>query len=228
MFIRLLLCLLRDPFIIIQPYQGISNAQQPCTDPPCPSAPRDFTCRSYLALLPHWHNQLEFLEEFLPPHPFVQATPASSLLWVRSYGCHFFCFSSLEYIWICFCFFFFYSFCMFKNYCNTTENLSPKSVSQYKSELSKGRLLARSNISPLFSPQSLVFRLLALFTSSWLPRTHLGSSYFFLLSLTLAIIANWKLSTTWLSRQAVRKPRLHHIISLASAYNAEAAHQRYP
>ena len=74
------------------------------------------------------------------------------------------------------------------------------------------------------SPSYLISALLVL---SRLPRTHLGSSYLILLSLALAIVANQKLSRTWLSRQAVRKPQLHITFSLASACNAEAAHHRH-
>ena len=119
-------------------------------------------------------------------------------------------FCSLEYIWDHFCFFFYsiHFVCLktFVNYCNKTENLSPKLVSQDKSEalqrsatslvalwvsvpsvISSLPYLARCpNSSRLklaqtfhrlnhFGPSYLVSAPLVL---SWLPRTHLGRSYY--------------------------------------------------
>ena len=58
-----------------------------------------------------------------------------NVIWL---SCLLFFLVSLEYIWSCFCFFFFsiHFACLktFVNYCNRTENLFPRSASQYKSD----------------------------------------------------------------------------------------------
>ena len=57
--------------------------------------------------------------QFRTHRSFVQAAPASSLLWVMSYGCPVFCsfWFHLSIIGVAFVSFFFYSFRMFKNFC---------------------------------------------------------------------------------------------------------------